>query len=266
MDYSIRQLFWATAVPRCFGSNKVRELRRYLWRSDLTRASMLVGEAPQLQHLSIAAECYTPHESQISISMAMPCLQTVEIDGVDIQWNCVEKASEAIINVSLLTRHLPDFKALRKLKLRGPQPLRSIIPSQSVLPTLQHLIVDKCVLSHLLQICMPSLLTLQVLRGVMYSWEKQRIQYASLQSLRTFIYGSNHPSPTPFLFHILELMPMVTKIVFDGSVPSDAFFWSWATTHRELTCPRLEELIFHNAFRDPTLAVNIFVQVNEKYG
>jgi len=227
---------------------------------------MLIGEAPRLQHLVIVAECHvTDHEIQIPIPMAMPCLRTVEVDGIDVEWKCVENASEAFVNFTLFTRHLLDFQAMRKLKLKGPQTFRSTIPSPSTLPALLHLIVDKSILNNLLQICMPSLRTLQVLRGDTYQWERQRVEYPSLQSLRTFICGSNHPSPTPFLFHILGLMPMVTKIVFDGGVPSDAFFWSWATTHRELICPRLEELIFHNAFRDPSLAVGMFVQVNEKY-
>ncbi len=230
------------------------------------QVSMLVGEAPRLQHLAIIAECHVAdHGSQIPIPMAMPCLRTVEVDGIDIDRKCFEKASEAIVNFTILTRHLLDFQALRKLKLKGPRTYLSIIPSASILPTLQHLIIDKSILHDLLRVCMPALCTLQVLRGETCQSERQRVQYPSLQSLRTFIYGSNHPPSTPFLFHILALMPMVTKIVFDGGVPSDAFFWSWATTHREMICPRLEKLIFHNAFGDPTLAVNVFVQVNQKY-
>ncbi|KAF8317767.1 uncharacterized protein EI90DRAFT_3158695 [Cantharellus anzutake] len=244
---------WSTFHINCFGLLPFREV--------LGVTSMLMGEASQLEHLCIITESHEVHyESPISISMAMPSLRTVEIEGIDIQWNCIEKASDVIISFALLPCHLLDFQSLRKLKLKGPRYPQSTIPPQSALPALQHLIVDKCILNDLLQISMPSLRMLQVLRGDTYSWERQKVQYPSLPSLRTFIYGSNHPSPTPFLLHVLGLMPMVTKIVFDGSVPSDAFFWSWATTHQELICPRLEELIFHNAFRDPTLSVNMFVQ------
>lgn len=235
------------------------------------------GVASKLQYLSITVDRHGLQLSYppVDIPLVMPRLRCLKLDGLDLEWKRVNTVTELIIS-SLPPlashKHWEQMSALKSLTLTlDVDFLLDVTPQfdHVCLPGLEELTVTKVSLGSILQIPMPSLRTLRVEKGrgvSTLSWEfTHRTNYYPLPDLQTFIFGSNPVSPTSFIIRILKLMPELVTLDFNGWVPSDDFFYKWATSSIsrdpfDWICPKLKNLTIHGAERDPSDAVNMFVQ------
>jgi len=133
---------------------------------------------------------------------------------------------------------------------------------------LEELVVMKRTLGSVLRIEMPSLKILRVLKGagIHYEpWEYRLCEYHQVPNITTLVFGSNIQPLTPFVLHMLRKMPALVSVRFEGCVPADDLFYTWATTSvsanpGDWICPHLQNLSIHGAHRDPSGAVGVFLK------
>lgn len=205
----------------------------------------------------------------VPLNMTMPNIHRLKLDGVQLNWKYVSAATEVVMPQIYASLQWSDLSNIRKLRLTDERYFVVDEAAHPCLQMLEELVVMKRTLGSVLRIEMPSLKILRVLKGagIHYEpWEYRLCEYHRVPNLTTLVFGSNIQPLTPFVLHMLRKMPALVSIRFEGCIPADDLFYTWATTSvsanpGDWICPHLQNLSLHGAERDPSGAVGVFLKV-----